>query len=412
VSRAPRGTIEASVGQGQIFTFDEPAETVLVADPSVADIEIVSARSAYVYGVSPGRTNIYALNAADQVIASAALRVTRDAAVAQDELQRTAGRPGATLGYIGERPVAAGTSGDLGDALRLDSLARGLAPEDITPLNLSGLPGSQQVNIRVRFAEVSRSDILRLGINWQALMDVGNFTFGLATGNFATGGAGSTLETFGAISGGYQSADVDVDLLLEAFQREGIVNVLAEPNLTAVSGRTASFLAGGEFPVPVPQDENVITIEFKQFGVSLAFTPTVLPGDRIAIRIQPEVSTLSPASGIAIEDFVIPGLTVRRADTSIELASGQTFAIAGLFQRNLTTDQDQLPLLGDLPVLGKLFQSTRYRRDETELVILITPYVVAPVAEPTLALPQQMTGGVITTGSQPVTGGLAGFMLN
>ena len=172
-------------------------------------------------------------------------------------------------------------------------------------------------------------------------------------------------------------------------QREGIINLLAEPNLTAINGETANFLAGGEVPIPVPGGAGgeTVTIDYKPFGVSLDFIPTLLPGERINLRVRPEVSTISNSGGVFIDGFAIPAFTVRRAETSVELASGQTFAIAGLFQRDLTTDTDKFPVLGDVPVLGQLFQSQRFKRYETELVILITPYLVQPSSNRNFALP-------------------------
>jgi pilus assembly protein CpaC len=300
------------------------------------------------------------------------------------------------------------------DAMATRSLATQYAAADERPLNLTEYAGSNQVNIRVRFAEVSKSEITRLGINWQALATVGDFTLGLTTGNFLPGAGLNAAETFGTIIGGYAASDVSVDLLLDALQREGVVSILAEPNLTSVSGRTASFLAGGEFPVPVPQSDDVITIQYKRFGVALDFTPTVLPHERIAIEVQPEVSSLTSTNAVVIDDIEIPALTVRRADATVELASGQTFAIAGLFQRNLTQGTDQLPLLGDIPVLGELFRSRRFQREETELVILITPYLVKPTQERELALAGEAPAGglpALTPEAQSFTHGAAGFLL-
>jgi pilus assembly protein CpaC len=174
----------------------------------------------------------------------------------------------------------------------------------------------------------------------------------------------------------------DVNSFIDALATEGLVTVLAEPNLTALSGETASFLAGGQFPVPVPQASNggsVITIEFKNFGVGLSFTPTLLAGNRISMRVQPEVSELDFTNKVIIAGQAIPGLTVRRANTTIELGSGQSFAIAGLIQNNSSVNSSSIPGLGDIPILGELFRSNKFQRAETELVIIVTPYLVTPV---------------------------------
>ena len=192
----------------------------------------------------------------------------------------------------------------------------------------------------------------------------------------------------GGLGIAFSGGGVNVEAVLEALQRNGIVKILAEPNLTAVTGRTARFLAGGEVPIPVPASDNTVTIQYKSFGVSLGFTPTVISEDRIALHVQPEVSAISNAgTDLNIAGFSAPSFVVRRADTTVEVASGQTFAIAGLFQQRYATDLEKFPVLGDVPILGALFQSQRYQREETELVILITPYLVEPVRSRKLATP-------------------------
>ncbi len=185
---------------------------------------------------------------------------------------------------------------------------------------------------------------------------------------------GTTLGMFGHILG--------TDLLgtLDLLQKDGLVTTLAEPNLTALSGETASFLAGGEFPIPVSQSLGAVTIEYKQYGVGLAFTPIVLADGRISMRVRPEVSELSNEGSIILNNFKVPALTTRRAETTVELGSGQSFMIAGLLRKHDTNDISKAPFLGDLPILGALFRSTAYRRDETELVIIVTPYLVRPVS--------------------------------
>ncbi|TIS76436.1 MAG: type II and III secretion system protein family protein, partial [Mesorhizobium sp.] len=185
-----------------------------------------------------------------------------------------------------------------------------------------------------------------------------------------------------------QASGFNFDVLVEALQRNGIVKILAEPNLTAVTGQTASFLAGGEIPVPVPQSADTVTVEYKSFGVSLTFTPTLIGRNRIGLHVRPEVSSVSTnAAAVSVNGFNLPSFVVRKADTIVEVASGQTFAIAGLFQQSFTRNLEKFPVLGDVPVLGALFQSQRFQREETELVILITPYLVEPVSDQSLATP-------------------------
>lgn len=405
---AGRSRIEMKVGQGNLLTFNQPVQTVLVANPNVLDVEMVSARSAYIYGVSTGTTNLFALSGADQVVAAASVRVSQDEAAAQMEATRVAPGAGGQVGYIADRPVTSGTVPDLGAAMKLDALAQQLGTSTGGAVNLNTVQGSQQVGIRVRFAEVQRNAVENLGVNWQAMFDIGKFNIGMVTGGFPG------LNQVGNAVAGYHGGGNNVDAVIDALQREGMVNILAEPTLTAVSGQTADFLAGGEFPIPVPQGNDTVTVEYKQFGVSLSFTPTVLPGERIAMRVKPEVSELSDDGRVQNKGFSIPSLIVRRADTSIELASGQTFALAGMFQRNMSNVADQVPVLGDVPVLGKLFQSSRYKRNETELVILITPYLMKPSDTPqAVALPAQPTAPTVkrARSSPSMTGGSAGFVL-
>ena len=279
----------------------------------------------------------------------------RSANSAARELQPTTHT---NLKLFGNRVAAVGSTRSVEEAVDVQNTADTFSPPDQPPINDTTIYGSQQVNIRVRFAEVSRDDVQRLGI----------------------GSSGGSIE-FGG-SGG------EVDALVGALQRNGMLTILAEPNLTAVTGRPASFLAGGEIPIPTPGNQaGQITVQYKPFGVSLEFTPTLIRTNRIALRVRPEVSSLSRVGAVKANGVDLPSLMVRRADTTVEVASGQTFAIAGLFQRQMSLDYENTPEIADLPILGALFRSARYRRDETELVILITPLLVKPVRDRSLATP-------------------------
>jgi pilus assembly protein CpaC len=276
---------------------------------------------------------------------------------------------------------------DAEDAMRV---ARRYVGENGEVLNRLSVLGSDQVHLRVRVAEVSRTVNKDFGINWESIGTVGEFTFGLATGEDFLDAAGNILRDDRAnnLFGSYTNSDLDINVLVDALAAEGLVTLLAEPNLTAMSGETASFLAGGEFPIPVSQgDDGGTTIEFKSFGVSLGFTPTLITKNRINIRVRPEVSQLSTLNQVAIDDFVVPSLTTRRAETTVELGSGQSFAIAGLLQNATRQSVDEFPILADVPVLGALFRSDQWQRDETELVIIVTPYLVKPVDDRQIALP-------------------------
>jgi pilus assembly protein CpaC len=231
-----------------------------------------------------------------------------------------------------------------------------------------------------------------LGFNWLGTFSGGNWQVGLRTGSGVVGtvlGALTGAQATGGLVGlGYSSGGFDINGIIDALAQDRLVTILAEPNLTAQSGEVASFLAGGEFPVPVAASGNssALTVEFKQFGVSLAFVPTVLSPERLNMRVRPEVSELSEANSVTFPvaggTVRVPGLTVRRAETTIEVGSGQSFAIAGLLSRNAALNNSGLAGLGDVPVLGALFRSDRFRRNETELVIIITPYLVRPVSDP------------------------------
>jgi pilus assembly protein CpaC len=356
-TNSSRQSIELMVGQGRLLQLDEAAESVYVGDTTIADLRIVAPDVVYVYGRKIGSTNLIAISAEHKVRANVAFRVVADpgsANKAAGDLQPTTHT---SLKLFGNRVAAVGRTRSVEEAVDVQNAADTYSPPDQPPINDTTINGSQQINIRVRFAEVSRDDVQRLGIG--------------SSGGIAFGGSGS-----------------EVDALVGALQRNGMLTILAEPNLTAASGRPASFLAGGEIPIPTPGNQaGQITVQYKPFGVSLEFTPTLIGRNRIALRVKPEVSSLSRIGAVKANGVDLPSLMVRRADTTVEVASGQTFAIAGLFQRQMSLDYERTPEIADLPILGSLFRSARYRRDETELVILITPVLVKPVRDRGLATP-------------------------
>jgi pilus assembly protein CpaC len=246
----------------------------------------------------------------------------------------------------------------------------------------------------VRFIEVNRQITRNLGVNWSALGTIGSIGAFPALNIARSGAAATGVCTIGAgaaravgIPLSTQCQGATADAVIDALAQDNLVTILAEPNLTALSGETASFLAGGEFPIPVGQQNGTISIEFKQYGVALAFVPTVLSSGHISLRVRPEVSQLSTQGAVQLTagnaTLQIPALTVRRADTTVELGSGQSFAIAGLLQSSRTDSATGLPGLGDIPVLGALMRSDSFQRNESELVIVITPYVVRPNGDPT-----------------------------
>ena len=378
-------SLSLPAGSGRLLNLGKAVTDVFVADPNIADVKVVSPTQLFAHGNNLGKTNIFGIGDRGDVIFAVDVDVVPDAKAAQQKIGAVSPAGATEVALRSGTLIAEGTVGGVGEAIDVANVSRHLTQTQGPTVNNTTISGSQQINIRVRFAEVSRNDVFNLGINWEALVDTGDFLFGLASGP----GAASEVDAFGSIFGEAEFGDVNVNAFIDALQREGIVNLLAEPNLTAINGETANFLAGGEIPIPVPggAGDDSVTIDYKPFGVSLDFIPTMLPGERINLRVRPEVSSLNAAGGVVIDSFAIPAFTVRRAETSVELASGQTFAIAGLFQRDLTTDTDKFPVLGDVPVLGQLFQSQRFKRYETELVILITPYLVKPTSNRNIALP-------------------------
>lgn len=382
-------TIPAS--QGRLLRFDGIVESVFIADPEIADIRMVESDLIYVYGKTVGLTNLMAVSApigkgADvsgvkqQLTASALLRVVVDQTPAKEARQEWSPDTPLDITIFGRRTAVRGGLRDIDEAVDAANLAETYSAKDQPPINKTTLKGSNQINIRVRFAEAVRSDLRKFGIDWNVGAGAGNILFGLEK----SGGTQDPNLGIG-VKGDY----FNVELLIEALQANGTLRILAEPNLTAVTGETASFLAGGEVPIPVASGQNgeSISVEYKSFGVSLSFTPTLVTGNRIALRIKPEVSSIASQTNFAVQGFNLPAFTVRRAETTVEMASGQTFAIAGLFQSEITRDVRKIPILGDVPILQKLFQSKRYQRNETELVILITPYLVKPVSDKSLTTP-------------------------
>jgi len=273
-----------------------------------------------------------------------------------------------------------------------ERLVKQLLGDKQVVINKLRSPTPVQVNLQVKIAEVSRSLLKQVGVNIAAQDTTSGFLFGLWQGRnairitdqgyeFLVREGTNTIGLAGNLFGLNAAAAID------ALAEEGLVTVLAEPNLTALSGEMASFLAGGEFAIPMPAEDGRVLIEYKQYGVGLAFTPTVMSNNRIALRVRPEVSELSQAGSINVNGISVPGLTTRRAETTVELGSGQSFMIAGLLRNTTGQDVSKIPVLGDLPILGALFRSDSFRRNETELVIIVTPYLVTPMDAKDIRLP-------------------------
>jgi pilus assembly protein CpaC len=400
--------VSLEVNEGQLVRLEAASTRVFIANPDVADVSIKSQR-------------LVSVDRNDRMIASIRIQVNHNLSRLNQSLDALVTDGDVNAISIDGGIVLTGNVVNPTDAENARRLAvRFIDEKKEEIINQIRVTAPNQVNLRVRIAEVQRNIIKQFGINWENAFKSNDFTLGLATGenpvvvpslenDFVDISPGDTLsppipidplnpsieffeKTFITRQGGVNSifgetsfGALDLNMLIDALATDGLVTILAEPNLTALSGETASFLAGGEFPIPLVEDDGV-TVEFKEFGVSLAFTPTVMTQNRISMRVRPEVSQLSTAGQVELSNFVIPGLTTRRAETTVELASGQSFAIAGLFLDSTLQDLRQVPGLSHIPILGQLFDSDRFERRETELVIIVTPYLVRPVKGP-LPLP-------------------------
>lgn len=391
VADAAGTPVAVEVGKGRLLRLDRPAASLFVADPAVADVEVRSPTLVYLFGRAPGATSLFALDRANRPILALDVAVRFDEAAIAAALReaipdgRFEPRTAGDSLLLGGRVA---TAAEADDAVRIAT--RFVPHGDRTRvLNRLAVETPTQVALKVRIVEVSREIAQALGFNWDAAGTVGDVTFGIATGNPVRGLSGLATRGGGAdsIFGVFNGSNVDVTGIIDVLDREGLIRVLAEPNLTALSGVPASFLAGGEFPIPVPQEGNVTTIEYRRFGVSLGFVATITDGGRIHLKVAPEVSQLSPTGAVRFNDIEIPALTVRRVETAVDLASGQSFAIAGLLQSIDRQDLKKFAGLGDIPVIGQLLRSRRFEREETELVVIVTPYLVRPVAPGTLVAP-------------------------
>ena len=376
--------IALEVGKGTLIRLSAPASTVFVANPDIADVQIKSPTLVYVSAKSPGETVIYAVDSGDKVLLNAAVRVAFDLSDLRRSLNRLVPGNAISVSQVDASLVLTGSVASAGQAEKARILAAAVTGgiKGGQVVNRLSVATPNQVSLHVKIAEVDRNILKQIGVDWAKLGSGVNLltTNNTATQSLLSGALPATnFATFGVfppLSGNQVAA------VVQALATEGFLTVLAEPNLTAVSGQTASFLAGGEFPVPVVQNvsagTSAISVQFQQFGVQLAFTPTIVDADHLSLRVRPEVSQLSTQGAVTISGFTIPALTVRRAETTVELASGQSFALAGLLQHNTEQDLSKVPWLGDIPILGALFRSNKFQNNETELVVIVTPYLVAP----------------------------------
>jgi pilus assembly protein CpaC len=367
------GRLDIAISRGQTIHLQGQATNIFVADPTIADIQTPSNDTIFLFGKKAGRTSLFALDARGEALAEYQVVVTQPIEDLRALLRSEVGDYSISVTYTPSGAVLSGrvpnaAVAESAKALTLQFLGNGAIVN-----NRLKVAGAMQVNLNVRVAEVSRSAMKSLGIDLNAFVKAGNFTFGLVNTGSPSGGGRAGI--------GFSSGNTNISAVIDALASEKLVNILAEPNLTTVSGEPASFLAGGEFPIPVSQGLNQVTVEFRKFGASLEFVPTVMSGNMIDIRVKPEVSELSAQGAIVVNGFSVPGLSTRRAETVVELASGQSFAIGGLIRRNFNTNVQTFPWLGDVPIIGALFRSSQFQKEETELVIIVTPYLVRPAPE-------------------------------
>lgn len=397
------GQLDVPLNKSQVVTVDRPFSKAMVGNQEIADIVPVTNRSLYVLGKKMGTTSLTIYDRNNIVISVVDVAVGPDIVSLRRQMAELI--PGEQIGarISNEAVVLTGVVSNGPAVDRAMQLAQSYAGDKV--INMMSIGASQQVMLEVRFSEINRQTGKQIGISAFTGSDGG--TFGSATGNGAglipdpDNGEGilrldSITNSFGVFRKAFSALGLNINATLDALERKGLVKTLAEPTLVALSGETASFLAGGEFPVPVAQSTGSgtgggsgggITVEFKPFGVSLAFTPTVLADGVINLQVEPEVSSIDPSASITVNGLTIPGLQTRRANTVLELRDGESFALAGLIRKDFATTVRQVPLLGSIPIIGALFRSSGFTKGETELVIVVTPRIVQPVKANQIQLP-------------------------
>ncbi len=408
------GQLDVPVNKSQVVRANRPFSKALIGNPDIADILPMTNQSLYVLGKKIGTTSLTLYDSRNALISVVDVAVGPDVVSLRRQLSSLMPNEKIGASVSNDSVVLSGivSSGPAIERARL--IASTYAPEKV--VNMMSVGASQQVMLEVRFSEVSRTVGKQLGFNHAFTSDSGRVVGGI--GNTAptttllsdTNGRplidiAGILNSFGIAAGNYGIGNLNITSAIDALERKGLVKTLAEPTLIALSGETASFLAGGEFPIPVSQNNSgggggggggngggTITIEFKPFGVSLAFTPTVLDDGIINLVVAPEVSSIDPSASITVNGLVVPGLQTRRAKTTLELRDGQSFAMAGLLRKDFSDTVRQFPLLGSIPIIGTLFRSTGFQKEETELVIIVTPRLVQPMRAQDVRLPTDRVG--------------------
>lgn len=390
--------VTLSAGKGMIVELPQDARDVLVSNPDIVDAIVRTPRQIYLVGRKTGPTNAFFFAANGKQILNLEIRVERDMTELKNIIERNVKGATVDVETINDSVVLNGSVKSTSDAEAARQIAMryvteaGKEPAETSVVNRVGVRSGDQVMLSVRVAEMQRTLSKQIGTNIYGSFDLGNGAPGSISnvnpfsllGSALAPGSGITLGEFDALGNAISPAAA----VIRAFERSGMIRTLAEPNLTAISGESAKFLAGGEYPVPVGRDQDGnITLEFKPYGVGLGFTPVVLSDGRISLRISTEVSELSSEDSLILGSVTIPALRVRRAETTVELPSGGSMVMAGMLKQDMRQNVDGMPGLKNIPILGALFQSRDFQSGETELVVIVTPYLVKPAPRTALATP-------------------------
>lgn len=418
-SQTDGGVIALSIGDSRIVNLSAPMTDIIVADPNVADVHPRSRTQLFIIAKAPGQSAI-TVTSGGKTVYRALVRVDKNITSIDQMLRLAMPDADVRVATMNGMVLLTGTVAAPEDSAEAERLVAAFVGDKVNVVSRLKTATPLTVNLQVRIAEVSKTISKQIGMNLATFDPTSGFKFGIGQGRnmlsdkWVVGADGSTAAlnvgngtqsfidpvsgaavstalssqttgtTFGANANLF---GLNVLAALDLAENQGLATTLANPNLTALSGETASFLAGGEIPIPLSSSLGEVSVDYKQYGVSLAFTPTVLADGRISMRVRPEVSQIDESAGVKLNSFSIPGISTRRAETTVELGSGQSFMIGGLLSTTSGNSVSKAPFLGDLPILGNLFKSTSYRRQETELVIIVTPYLVKPVNASDLRLP-------------------------
>ena len=379
--------LELTSGKSRILDLPVAIKRASLANPEVADTVVLSPTQLYLTGKTTGITNLTLWNESGKMMGMYDVVVAPDLSRLKEDLHKTLPEEKGILVTSSHDHIAlSGTASSANSISRTLSIAEAYAPKKI--INSMQVGGVQQVMLEVRVAEMSRQLIRRLGINF-AMVAPSSFGISLLGQLTSLGSVGATQGISQSLSGifGFNAGSTSWTGFVDALKEEDLLKVLAKPNLVALNGQEAAFLAGGEFPIPVPQAFGLVTIQFKKFGVGLVFTPNILDSKHISLTVSPEVSQLDFSNALKTQGFTVPAISTRRATTTIELADGQSFAIGGLMQDNVIESVKKFPYLGELPIIGALFRSSSFQKNETELIIIVTPHLVKPLDMTALTLP-------------------------